>query len=536
MENKSGSSPVSSPNGSAPPLPLVELMGAFNELTERMGELSATASSHQLLFDTLKHSIPLLKPLPPSPDGRPPLSRAFSIAFLLADLQMDAQVISTSILREAIDAGAVTMHEVETWINMSTAQLLHESLRMKTLTSKVEKLDDQSASELRTLCLTDYDIRAVILELVVKLDTMRHLGHLPKYHQQVISLEALKIYAPLAHAVGAGPLPLEMEDLSLRYLFPDAYLRVDTWLRSLETGSESLMEDLKNQLLVALRADSELQEIVDEIKIKGRFKSRFSTMKKLLRDGRKPEDIHDIFGMRVVFATKPGDHSMERGYRACYRTLEVIKAIWNEVPSRTKDYIAKPKGSCYRSLHVAVDISEAEKPRPLMEIQIRTEEMNSAASFGHTLYKGGISDPAEEKRLKDVMVAAANVTALHLRSLPSLNNRGKLDIDYENPVFRFLDKNGDGRISVEELSEMMEELGAGGKDARELMQLLDTNGDGFLSSEEFELLQSQVEFMRNMEDRDDHYKTVLGEKLKPTGTGLIHVYRRELSDKLTEET
>lgn len=90
------------------------------------------------------------------------------------------------------------------------------------------------------------------------------------------------------------------------------------------------------------------------------------------------------------------------------------------------------------------------------------------------------------------MLAAAEFTALRLRDMPSSNHRERLEFDHKNRVFRFLDKNGDGRISIEELTEVMEELGAGGKDAQELMQLLDANSDGSLSSDEFDFLQKQV--------------------------------------------
>lgn len=142
-------------------------------------------------------------------------------------------------------------------------------------------------------------------------------------------------------------------------------------------------------------------------------------------------------------------------------------------------------------------------------------------------------DNMQAERLKAIMLAAAELTALRLRDLPSANHRGRLEIDHRNRVFRFLDKNGDGRISIEELTEVMEELGAGGKDAQELMQLLDANSDGSLSSDEFALLQRQVEFMRNMEDTDNQYRTMLGKKLQMTdSSGLIQVYRKELGDKL----
>lgn len=89
------------------------------------------------------------------------------------------------------------------------------------------------------------------------------------------------------------------------------------------------------------------------------------------------------------------------------------------------------------------------------------------------------------------MLAAAELAALRLKDIPSTNHNG-FEIDQGNRVFLLLDKNGDGRISIEELMEVMEELGAPGEDAREMMQLLDSNSDGSLSSDEFDLFQKQV--------------------------------------------
>lgn len=65
---------------------VVELVGAFNELTERMNVLSS--SSSRLLFKSLKLSIPILQSLPLDPDSRSPLTKALSVALLLADLQV----------------------------------------------------------------------------------------------------------------------------------------------------------------------------------------------------------------------------------------------------------------------------------------------------------------------------------------------------------------------------------------------------------------------------------------------------------------
>ncbi|KAF8725965.1 hypothetical protein HU200_020542 [Digitaria exilis] len=494
-----------------------------------MGEELATSSSSSLLFRALKLALPALR----DADGGRALARALTVAASLADLQMDAEVISAGILREALDAGSVSMSDVKAQIGISTAHLLHESLRLKHAPSKLDILDDESAGALRKFCLTYYDIRAVILELALKLDIMRHLDDLPKYLQRIKSLEVMKIYAPLAHAVGAGNLSLELEDLSFRYLFPHSYNHVDQWLRSQESECKALINLYKEQLLQALKADDELKRIVQDISIQGRYKSRFSTMKKLVKDGRKPEEVNDILGLRVILEPRCDDNSLDRGPRACHRTHEIIQALWKEVPGRTKDYISRPKENGYQSLHVAIDVSEPGKMRPLMEIQIRTKEMEKSAVGGdasHSLYKGGLTDPGEAKRLKTIMLAAAELAALRLRDLPD-SDRGV--VNCKNPAFRQLDKNGDGRISIEELTEVMEDLGAGGKDATELMHLLDANSDGSLSSDEFESFQRQIELMRSLEDDDDHYRRILKEKLHTIDSaGLIHVYRKELGDKL----
>ncbi|CAI0543151.1 unnamed protein product [Linum tenue] len=520
--------PLEQPGGKM----VVELVGAFNSLTQRMNVLST--SSSRLLFNALKLSVPILQNLGIAPDGRPLLAKALSVALLLADLQMDAEVLSASILWHVLEAGAMSLHEARDRVGTATAHLLYETLRLKRLPSRLEVLDDDAASTLRRFCLTYYDIRAIVLDVAHKLDTMRNLDYLPRHQQQMLSLQVMRIHAPLAHAVGTLSISLELEDLSFRYLFPCSYLYLDSWLCSHESGSRSLIDVYALHLHQCLRDDPILVDMVEDVTVKGRYKSRYSTMKKLLKDGRKPDQVNDILGLRVVLHTRSGETDI--GEEACYRAQEVIRSVWKEIPGRTKDYIAMPKANGYRSLHMAVDVSENNEARPLMEVQVRTADMDKIAAGGaasHSLYKAGLTDPDEAKRLKAIMMAAAELAAIRLKDLPSTNQG--IEIGERDRVFGLLDKNGDGRISIEELMEVMEELGAPGEDAEEMMQLLDSNSDGSLSSDEFDSFQKQVELIRDLEKKDDSYRSKLEQKLEfevAEDNSLIQVYRKELGDRL----
>ncbi|GMN55048.1 hypothetical protein TIFTF001_024158 [Ficus carica] len=573
---------------------VVELVGAFNELSHRMSMTFSSSSSSMILFNALKLSLPLLHSLQlqfqfqsqqlqqlqsssssstntnTNNNTRSPLASAFSVALLLADLHMDAEVISAALLFPAVSSSAISLPQVSSRLSSpATAHLLHDSLRLSSspLLSQFHSLplhhlhsddsdsdsdSDSDASALRKFYLKHFDTRALVLHLALQLDSMHHLHYLPRFHQQLLSLQVLRIHAPLAHALSLPLLSLELEDLAFRCLFPSSYLYLDSWLRSHASDANQipLIQLLKEQLLTSLLSDPLLSSLVSDVSVQGRYKSRYSTMRKILKDGRKPEEVHDVLGLRVVLRPIEEEDDKDVGERACYQAREIILSLWKEVPHRTKDYIANPKPNGYRSLHMAVDVSENGRRRPLMEIQIRTQDMDLHAVGGtasHSLYKAGLTDPQEistletdnanvlgiqAKRLKAIMVAAAEVAALRLQDLPSTNHNG-IKIERQDRVFRLLDKNGDGRISIEELMEVMEELGAPGEDAREMMQLLDSNSDGSLSSEEFDLFQKQVDFIRNLEDRDDQNKKMLSEKLQITEKGGVDSIQVFLSSHLT---
>ncbi|RBO96603.1 calmodulin [Nocardia puris] len=95
------------------------------------------------------------------------------------------------------------------------------------------------------------------------------------------------------------------------------------------------------------------------------------------------------------------------------------------------------------------------------------------------------------------MVAAADTNGDFLVSRAEFDAAlvaGRLDVNDADAAFRVFDANGDGRISVEELENLIRHVGAGLIDtpAADLLAAADHDGDGYLSPSEFRALLDEL--------------------------------------------
>ena len=309
--------------------------------------------------------------------GDPYFSHPIEVAAILTDLKLDDATIAAALLHDTIEDTATTRAEIDSLFGRDIGALVEGLTKLKKL--ELVSKEAKQAENLRKLLLAIADdVRVLLVKLADRLHNMRTLDHVPPASRRRIAEETLDIYAPLAGRMGMHEMREELEDLSFREIYPEAYNVVTERLNVLAERHKDLIAEIEQQLTRKF-ADRGISASVN-----GRRKRAYSVWRKMERKSVGFEQLSDIFGFRVVVKTLTD----------CYQALGVVHTTWPVVPGRFKDYVSTPKQNDYRSIHTTVIGPRKQR----VELQIRTEEMDQIAEYGiaaHALYKDGVGSPTE---------------------------------------------------------------------------------------------------------------------------------------------
>ena len=320
--------------------------------------------------------------------GEPYIIHPLYVAIILADLEMDKETIAAGLLHDVIEDTIMTEDEIKVQFGEDVALLVDGVTKLEQLQFTSENGDkaldrfEMQAENLRKMFLAmAKDIRVILIKLADRLHNMRTLQYKSPEGQQRIARETMEIYAPIAQRLGISKIKVELDDLSLKYLEPEAYYDLVDKIAVRKSVREKYIQTIVDEV------GEHIQNAGIKAKIDGRVKHFFSIYKKMKNQNKTIDQIYDLFAVRIIVDS----------VKDCYAALGVIHEMYKPIPGRFKDYIAMPKENMYQSLHTTL-IGNSGQP---FEIQIRTYEMHKAAEYGiaaHWKYKEASDGKKEGKK------------------------------------------------------------------------------------------------------------------------------------------
>ena len=291
-----------------------------------------------------------------------------NVAYILTGLHLDDETICAALLHDVVEDTGATLEEMEAEFGKNIMALIDGVTKLGRI-EYMSKEDVQLENYRKMFLAMAKDIRVIMIKLADRLHNMRTLKYMREDKRHRIAKETLEVYAPLANRLGISNIKVELEDLCLRYLEPEAYYALVEEVKHKRKERQEFIRESIEQIREKLEAAGIKAEI------KGRAKHFYSIYRKMKRDNKSVNEIYDLSAVRVLVSS----------VKDCYGVLGVIHAMWKPIPGRFKDYIAMPKSNGYQSLHTTV----MTHGYPL-EIQIRTKAMHQVSEFGvasHWKYK-----------------------------------------------------------------------------------------------------------------------------------------------------
>ena len=326
--------------------------------------------------------------------GEPYILHPIAVAKIVVD-EVGLGVKSTvaALLHDVVEDTSYTVEDMENLFGPKVASMVDG------LTKVAAALDEEASAQAETfrkilLTLSD-DIRVILIKISDRLHNMRTLGSMPRNKQLKITSETMYLFAPLAYRLGLYAIKTELEDLSLKYMYPDQYAEIEAKMNATAAERNEFIE----RFITPIR--ERLTEAGIDFTVSGRVKTVFSVWSKMHRKQIPFEEIYDLFAIRIVF--KPTDLVPEKSQ--CWHIYSLLTDIYPPKPDRIRDWVSFPKANGYEALHATLM-----RPDGIWaEVQIRSERMEEVAERGfaaHWKYKQAHeSDDEFDKWLKDVRAA-----------------------------------------------------------------------------------------------------------------------------------
>ncbi len=307
--------------------------------------------------------------------GEPYLLHPIAVAeIVINEIGLGVKSVVASLLHDVVEDTDYTVEDIEHIFGAKVASMVDGLTKM----SGVFNADTSEQAEyFRKVLLTlSDDVRVILIKIADRLHNMRTLQYMPLNKQIKITGETIYLFAPLAYRLGLYPIKSELEDLCMKYRFPEEYEKISALLTQSAEKRKEYIDRFCKPIVEALDRNNIKYEI------SGRVKSVYSIWTKMQRKQIPFEEVYDLFAIRIVFQTLPFPSEKTQ----CWQIYSNITDIYAPKQDRLRDWISMPKANGYEALHSTVMGPDGH----WVEVQIRTQRMEEIAERGfaaHWKYK-----------------------------------------------------------------------------------------------------------------------------------------------------
>ena len=339
---------------------------------------------------------------------------------VVEEIGLRRDAVLAIMLHQSVTVGFLSVDEVKAKFGESVARILHGLQRIVELYSKNPVVESEN---FRNLLLSfAEDMRVILIMIAGRVNLMRQIrDNSNDEARRKVAEESAYLYAPLAHKLGLYKLKSELEDISLKYLEPDAYYMIKEKLHATKEVRDAYIKQFIEPV------SQKLMQVGLKFHIKGRTKSIHSIWQKMKKQKCSFEGIYDLFAIRIIL-----DSPFEQEKMQCWQVYSIVTDMYQPNPKRLRDWLSVPKSNGYESLHITVLGPE----RKWVEVQIRTERMDEIAERGvaaHWRYKGVKGETGLDEWLNNIRGILENSDDLQVM------DQFKMDL-YEDEVFVFTPK------------------------------------------------------------------------------------------------
>ena len=309
--------------------------------------------------------------------GEPYIIHPIEVALIaVREIGLGKKSVVAALLHDVVEDTEYTVEDIERIFSPKIASMVDGLTKM----AGVFNADSTEQAEyFRKVLLTlSDDVRVIIIKIADRLHNMRTLGAMPHHKQIKITSETIYLFVPLAYRLGLHAIKSELEDLCMRYRFPEEYAEIKRKIDDTETERQEYIE----KFMAPIRAVLDRNKF--QYEMTARVKSIYSIWNKMRRKSIPFEEVYDLFAIRIVFKALPFPSEKTQ----CWQIYSCVTDIYTPKPDRLRDWISIPKSNGYEALHFTLMGPDGH----WIEVQIRSKRMDEIAERGlaaHWKYKDG---------------------------------------------------------------------------------------------------------------------------------------------------